>query len=369
MDIGKTEDQLDLIQLPGETFRQKIRLFHQNGLFFVSNGSASKVMKFSSYGDLLALYYNEERNPPPVLVSTTAEPGTAANKRGFPFPFRDVGEIAVTTDGVLLVEDRVSSDREEYDSDLNTLLRNTIRRFGPDGTQMSEIGQEGIGGTPFPYIVRLQVSIDNDVAVMAMTRDAWLVYWYTSEGRYVDSVRITQSDLPLPGEDVLPSLDTMYAGPDAKLVYVKIDYYGIVGEAEEREEQNVGYLKSVVTWMDPSEGVFQGKIDLPKTYFSSGVAELFNRREEEVMYEFLGVGKNGLMFFLSPARQDAYRLTVMNMNGMVVLQSEIQLSDEQTVYRTFHVDRNGLLAALSANEMSVDVLVWRTDELIDGGGL
>ena len=38
--IGKMEDQIDLIQLPGEPFRQTIDMVMKKGLFFIGNGAA-----------------------------------------------------------------------------------------------------------------------------------------------------------------------------------------------------------------------------------------------------------------------------------------------------------------------------------------
>ena len=63
--LGKMEDQIDLFQTEGELFNLKNRICMRDGLFFIANGNSAKIMAFSSYGDLIYMLYNPERNPGP----------------------------------------------------------------------------------------------------------------------------------------------------------------------------------------------------------------------------------------------------------------------------------------------------------------
>lgn len=69
--MGKAEDQIDLIQLPGMPFKERSRIVMKNGLFYISNGNTGKVMEFNSYGDILTLYYNPEK----ILLRSCWIPG------------------------------------------------------------------------------------------------------------------------------------------------------------------------------------------------------------------------------------------------------------------------------------------------------
>ena len=62
--IGKMEDQLDVYYDGVSSFNDKIRVLMQDGIIFIANGRGLKVMEFSSYGDILSLYYN----PGPIIL-------------------------------------------------------------------------------------------------------------------------------------------------------------------------------------------------------------------------------------------------------------------------------------------------------------
>ena len=52
-----------------------------DGLFYVANSSAGKVMELSSYGDLIFLLYDPRSNPPPISFSTGASDDLAATRK------------------------------------------------------------------------------------------------------------------------------------------------------------------------------------------------------------------------------------------------------------------------------------------------
>ncbi|HUX20694.1 MAG TPA: hypothetical protein VMW69_05595, partial [Spirochaetia bacterium] len=175
LSLGKAEDQLDLLELPGVPATQKTRIFMRDGLFYIGNGNADKVMEFSSYGDILSLIYNPVTNPQPFLLQSNIQKDTISTKEAHAYPLRHVGEIAVTQDKTLLIEDQVPVERQEFDKKLNAMLSSVVLRFRDDGTLIDYIGQEGVGGTPFPYIERIQSNSHGEIEVICRTDTEWLV--------------------------------------------------------------------------------------------------------------------------------------------------------------------------------------------------
>ncbi|NLJ46888.1 MAG: hypothetical protein GX430_10035, partial [Treponema sp.] len=90
---GTQEDQLDLFRMEGMAPPAKTRIAMQDGIFFLSNGNGAKVLTLSSFGDLLSMVYNPERNPPPVVLSQSESQASGRTAR--PYPFLSPGEIAV----------------------------------------------------------------------------------------------------------------------------------------------------------------------------------------------------------------------------------------------------------------------------------
>jgi len=71
LDIGKLENQIDLFGLDQSPVMLKTRIAMRDGIFYISDSKAQKVMKFTSYGDLLSMIYNQETNPPPFTLKKT----------------------------------------------------------------------------------------------------------------------------------------------------------------------------------------------------------------------------------------------------------------------------------------------------------
>ncbi len=84
LSLGRLEDQIDLFQPEGMTMDRTNRIAMRDGLFYVANGNAGKIMIFTSYGDLIFLLYNPKTNPRP---SCSVRPGPMVRRRP-PHPTR-----------------------------------------------------------------------------------------------------------------------------------------------------------------------------------------------------------------------------------------------------------------------------------------
>ena len=361
MEIGKMEDQIDLIQLPGTPFSQSVDIEMKNGLFYISNGAAKKIMEFSSYGDLLTLYYNAQVNPQPVLLSEETEDGLVSNRSAYKYPFIDVGEIAVADSGMLYVQDVLAEDRRIWDEELGTQLRNVILRFSQEGKLLDYIGQGGISGIPFPYIDSIKIGDTGTLTVICRTISDWIIYSYDRLGELRYRYSFTEADLPKAEEGVIISVERVLAGWEADTVYVKTDYY-----VSETEGADYGFSRSAIHWIDTASGAIEGTVSLPPAYRTTGKAQLFNREEEEVVQYLIGTCEGGVLFLLSTAAEDLYNLQIVDTTGMVVHKGLLELEDSETIFRKFYVTPGGILTALIGGNTEADVVLWRTDRFING---
>ncbi|MBT3273195.1 MAG: hypothetical protein HN368_08585 [Spirochaetales bacterium] len=362
--IGKMEDQIDLIQLPGEPFRQTIDMVMKRGLFYIGNGAAHKVMEFSSYGDLLALYYNPAENPSPILLKEDSKEGSVSNRKAFSYPFINIGQLGVTETSMLLIVDEVPADREIWDEETGTLLRNVILRFDPEGVLINYIGQEGIGGTPFPYIEAMEVTLADNVTLVTRTMAQWIVYSFDAEGNKLAEYVLDEDILPSAGEGTIMSLDAVIPGQDSDIIFVKTDYYKNQIEQENAQDADYRFHMSSVHWIDIGTGELGGTVELPPALRTSGVSQLFNKEEEEAIQYLLGVSAGGFLFLLSPSAENIYNLALVDLSGMVVHRGEIILEDDDTMYRTFYVSADGILSAFIGGKLGAEVVLWRTDRYL-----
>lgn len=367
LSIGKMEDQIDLFQYPGKPSAEKTRLFMKNGLFYISNGNANKIMEFTSYGDILTLIYNPDQNPPPVTLTPSQKGESASNRRAYPFPFKQVGEVAVMNEREIIVEDKLPFDRQVYDEKLGVILDSIIVRFDKNGKMIDYFGQEGIGGTPFPYIERIEVNSRDEIIVFTRTVESWIVYWFSAGGVLLYTDTLSVSSLPLLGrEGSIPSLDTVIADSSDPVLYLKIDYYGNTITRQSGTETNIDFDRSRIYIRDVRRGVYTGSVEIPKVYIDRLEPGTFDEKRYEVLYELLGVAKRDNFFLLAPKGSDSFELFIMNRKGETVVRKRITLNEEDLVFRTFHLSSDGILSALICKEYEAQVVWWRSDRLIEG---
>jgi hypothetical protein len=259
LQLGKMDNQIDLFQVGGVMAGAKNRIYMRDGLFYLANGNSAKIMELSSYGDLIFLLYNPNENPPPTSfrnpqnadqagteegtqpggtqegtqpaepagqeqAERSAEP-LASTRRAVTYPLRRIGEIVVDSRKQLYVEDTVSEERQVHDKELNVLLDRVILRFDRHGDLRDFIGQEGVGGTPFPYVDSLYITDLDDLVVICRTPRYWHVYWYSPEGFLLYQVAIDQDHMPLQEGDPVSSLGRIVPDRDDPQLYLMIYTY------------------------------------------------------------------------------------------------------------------------------------------------
>ena len=165
---GNFEDQLDLFQLASPYVRPDSQLFMDDGIFYLSNSGAGKILKLTSFGDLLALYYNPEKNPRPTFIDAD-QADKIMTRLAVPYPLNHPTYLAVTPNKHLFAVDTVNEERIEYDQTANLVLRDTVIHFNEAGDFVDTVGQEGVGGTPFPPIEGLYADAQNGIIVVCRT--------------------------------------------------------------------------------------------------------------------------------------------------------------------------------------------------------
>jgi len=357
------EDQIDLFLLPQAPFKHKTSLFMRDGTFYIASGSSFKVMEFSSYGDLLSMYYNADENPKPVILQNPAE-GAVTNRRAHPYSFRQVGEVAVSSSKVLYVEDRLPDERAVYDDKLGIVLNRIVLRF-QGGEYQGYLGQEGRGGTPFPYIQSLAVSNRDEVVVLCRAMTSWIVYWYSPTGDLLSTVHIPLDRLPAPpGEKLFANLETIVPDPDERVLHLKLDYYQEGVDSSTGIKYGVEEITSRIYRLNVSTSRFEGFIDIPKNVRKVKGGGFFETREEDHLYELLGVVSGGNFYLRSREEGNTHQLLILQRDGKVLRRRAITVEDSQLLFSVFHLSSDGILSALLASDTGAKIVWWRGDSLI-----
>jgi hypothetical protein len=359
--IGKMDSQVDLFQLQGPVYEQKNRLYMRDGLFYLANGSSAKIMELSSYGDLLFLLYNAQSNPPPVSFSSESSEALAATRKAVAYPLREVGEVAVDSTKRLYVEDTVGSVRQVRDGELGVLLSHVVLRFDRHGKLEDFIGQEGVGGTPFPYIESLFLTAADELVVVSRTPRSWLVFWYSSAGALMHRLALDPGALPALPEapSAVPSLGKLVPDLHRRLLYAVLYYYN---EAQ-AESASRGYLTRIYR-IDAESGSWGEHIDVPADAGRQGAVGGQAMGLPPPSYELLGVNARGAFFLLRREDTNLFRLLVLDRGGRAVARRNLVMEDTELYFKTLGLSSEGIIYALLGEEYRARVVWWRSDRLL-----
>ena len=374
LDYGKMEDQIDLFHEPGVPFTKKTRLYMRDGIFYISNGNSNKVMEFTSYGDILSLYYNENENPSTFLLRGEQKEGKISNRKAYAYPFRELGEVAVNSKKELLVEDVLGERQTEFDEEIGAMLNRVVLRFDKEGGFLDYLGQEGVGGTPFPFIHEIHITRNDEIVVVTRSIRHWLVFWFSPQGALLYKITLSVEDLPVPqGENLMPSLSEVSIDTDERIVYLKIEYYGSAkanGETDPekirgRLLRDIHYDSSYIWFYDITEERFTGNVELPKKEMSEKVSEFEEAKDIRRIYDYIGSIERNTFFLVAPHGPNTFEVLLYRRNGTVIARRYIEIGENDIHYRDLFVTPTGVLSALLAKEEQVEIVWWRTDKLLE----
>lgn len=359
--FGKLEDQLDLFHITESPFQMQPNLWVHNGRFYISNSPSSKVMVFSSYGDLLALYYNPERNPPPVQFPGE-KGGAVSNRKLFPYAFNQIGKIAVTSNGSVYIEDKLPEERSVFEKEL--LLNSIVLRF-ENGEYRGYLGQEGVGGTPFPFIDRIQVTRKDEVVITCRTPTQWMVFWFLQDGSLNYKLTFSLEDIPIPFEGkVYANLDALLPSPASPSLFFKVSYFREGLDSQTGIRYGIEQVGTKIFRFSLPAGGFKELFDVPENLTILRSKNSAEPVEMPMIYELIGILPEERFLFLSGHGKDTRQLLVLQANGKVVSRRTIRVEDTQLLFSAFHLSLEGILSALLVSDVGAKVVWWRTDSLL-----
>jgi hypothetical protein len=369
---GPAEDQLDLFQVDGSQAPLKTCLTMKEGILYISNGAGAKVVRYSSFGDPLSMIYNPDRGSEPIVLKTAPAKGESGGqketgglgRKASPYPFRAAGEIAVDSNQTVYVEDRLPTERRVQDKASGAILDHVVLRFDKDGQFMDYLGQEGIGGTPFPFIIGVYTVASDDCVVVSMTQSGWLVHWFDKNGVLVSSLKLGREDLPLPdkGQGLITSLDKIVPDLSSRNLILKVDYYKEAVDPATKTQAGVEFASSWVYRMDLRDGKYVDRWQIraiEKTAKSpDGQSVKYSR-----VPALLGVA--GRAFFLIYADDDGKTfVSTYDRTTREVMRYSIDIAADELYYNAYYLSPEGVLCALLGTKYEARVVWWRFDKLI-----
>jgi hypothetical protein len=364
LEIGRLEDQIDLYNLEGGRSNRKTSLAMRDGLFYVSDGNGGKVAHYTSYGDLLFMIYNKETNPPPLTLRTDVEGAGVSTRGAFSYPLLEPGTIAVDSRKHIYVEDRLPYERRSFDAENRILEDSIVLHFDANGRFVEYLGKEGIGGSPFPRIERISVSVQDDFAVVCRLPTGWNIYWYDAAGTLLYFLPLMNDFIPIPPDrqPVFPSIDSISVSPDSKKLFIKVDYYRETFDESTKTKLGAEPDSSVIWLMNVEDGSYEGTIEVP--FFEQPASENNTRVTERLLYSLLGAIQNDRVFLAFPV-EEGYSIMILSTDPHEQRRGFIQVQPEELQFTAFAISGEGILSALLATDFNAKLVWWRTDKFLE----
>jgi hypothetical protein len=380
---GAAENQLDLFQVDRTETTQKTCITMREGIFYIANGAGGKVVRYSSFGDPLSMIYNPVKNPVPIVLkavpskqdsvsaaglsSAVSSEDEGLGRKAVPFAFRSAGEIAVDSNQNVYIEDRLPPERRVQDKDSDAILDRIVLRFGKDGQALGYLGQEGLGGTPFPYILGIYTTASDDCVVVSMLQSAWLVHWFDKSGVLVSSLRLRRDELPMPDKTpgFVASLDKIVPDTSGRALILKVDYYKEAVDQGAKTDASAGapgvdFASSWVYRMDLMDGKFGDRWQIrameKSTKLSDGRSIKYSR-----VPSLLGVTGRSLFLFYADDDGKTY-VSIFDRTTKDTARFSIDISPDEMYYNAYFLSQGGVLCALLGTKYEAKIVWWRFDK-------
>ena len=366
LNYGAFEGELNLSDGINSTGIISTRLAMRDGFFYISNGESQKILELNSYGDLINLYHNPETNPPPVFDAghSGTSPAKVSTRKTIDYPFNSPSFIALDSNQYFYVVETLPKERQE--SGDNKILRQVVLRFDSDSF-VDYIGQQGPGGTPFPFVQKIWTTDDDCLVVVCIVHNGIECFYFNPKGVLLHDVLIKYTDAPpfgeeKPGVTSYSEIKDVIPDPNGNLFYVKADYYETSFDEASRAQNGIQDPVSVVFPYDIQKGSFGNGIVIPP--YEELLTDGFSKQVFKLPYDFNSVTKNGWLFFTITLDSGCMLQMVHAETGRVVRRL-LNYDAKNVLYSSFSFSGTGIISALLAERDKARVVWWRTDELAE----
>ena len=361
---GNFEEQLSVTDL-NDVGNVRFGITMQDGFFYIVNGESKKILELNSYGDLLTLFYNEDSQTARLLEASNRPDKSIHHEISYPCDYP--GMVAADSNKNIYTVCSIPWDRQEKSDDGTTLYSHTVLRFARDGSSVDYIGQQGPGGTPFPYIKNIYTTSKDELVVVAASSEGLLIYWFASDGFLKYMIPVTTKDAPVAGDavnhsDIFLTIENVVPDPVSYKLYVQIDYYTTYVDEDSKVQSGINYVQTMLFPLNIENGTYEDPVSVPP--YEESVVSDYSKLTYRIPYDFLGVTRNGWKFFIVKT-EDGFNIEMIQSETQRILRRHFNAVHSNIVYDTMCLSQDGILTALYLEKEKARVVWYRTDNLID----
>lgn len=368
---GSFEDEFHLYTSDPDDYFSSVVM--RDGFFYIADSASKKVSQFSSYGDLVSVFYNQESNPVPSFVQLSdlesapvGIPTEAGTKRATEYPFNKVTAISSDSRQYLYVIDYLPEERYETDAETGILLRQVVLRFSADGTYIDYIGQQGPGGIPFPTIKNIYTTNNNELITLCLSTDKYIVYWFDEDGFLKYTIPFYFDQLPSMNNDssveAFISIGNIVPDYNEQKLYIKVDYSFMAYDSSSQVQSGINYEKTYLYPFNIITEQYEEPIVIPS--YEETIASEYSKEVYQIPYDFLGVTDSGWFFFYL-ADSNGYSILMVAPKGEKIIKRHLNIETDNLVYYNLSLSNNGIIIGLLSDNQKTSIVWWRTDSIIE----
>ncbi|MDY6398117.1 MAG: hypothetical protein SPL22_10350 [Treponema sp.] len=360
---GNFEDELNLFDL-ARNGTISTYMTMRDGFFYIANGEAKKILELNSYGDLLSLYYNDEYLKD---VAFAGKNSISSTKKAIPYPFSTLGPVAVDSRKYIYAVDTLPTERQERDASNRLLLSLVVLRFDSNGKFIDYLGQQGPGGTPFPYIKNIYTTRENELVVVCTTNEGLVAYWFNIDGFLLYTVPVSKNTVPKlktnENEEAPAYISVENIIPDCSehKLYVKVDYYMASMDSALKVQSGIDYYTTFLCPLNVDTALYDEPLEIPPYEYS--VTENLTKEIYNLPFDFLGVTENGWFFFIVP-NEEGFIVQMVQPDGQRIVKRALSVDHSKNLYYTLSLSGNGIISGLFVRNDNAQAVWWRTDSLL-----
>ncbi len=157
------------------------------------------------------------------------------------------------------------------------------------------------------------------------------------------------------------SVDAIIAAPDARKLYIKVDYYRDVFDESTDTRASTEPVSSLIWILDVEKGSYERSVEAP--FYEYSFSENGKTVYVRLLYSMLGIIRGGGILLYFPT-ENGYAVLRLDSDGHRQRRGFIKVAPEEQRFNNFHLSPEGILSALLVDDWKINVVWWRMDKFM-----
>ena len=351
-ELGEQQFEIPFGTLPGEITPFKNKFINSrfdiktyNGLVYIVETKANKLMIFNSYGKLIQTYQNGIFNTNHDLKIKKIE-------------FENIQAIYPSKD-FLVVSDQIDHKKSKFNEKENIAYSTKIFILSKD-LSVAVLGQEGQNGTPFPQVYDVNIDEGNNIAIITIYNEGYIIYSYDQTLSPLYKIYVNTNILKIPEDEIKRyniSIDKVFFDVSKKIIYVKTTHYENIKTNENINDLGIRIKNQYFYTMSLNknkEFEIKNKIILPQNLLED---------QQESFINIIGIQKDKIIASTNMKNLSNTLIWKLNNKGKI-LEQMILIEPPNLKFLAESLSKDGILSILYGAKSGVSIYWWNLNNLL-----